>query len=155
MTSPAPRLVFLIASPVLCDDLLTPYIIPHPGNDGQPVILRSGTPLLLVFVGPQWAVRAEVGPILCSDDNGVMRALSSQSPRCPAAVVMPRSLQPIDFYISLWDRLLLVSPTLPPRVLQVVSFSHNLPEWTASQERRGDELNCYGDEAVAGQCGVQ
>ena len=139
MTSPEPCIVFLLALPLSYDQTLTPYILPHPGEGNQPIVLRTGTRIAIQFPHERGVVRAQVGPILYTTSTGVARCLCSRSSRCPTKVIMPRSLDIIDFYLTLWDRVLLVSPFHSPRVREVLEIAHFFPEQRIFRRRRNSD----------------
>jgi len=117
MTSPTPCVMFLVALPLSYNQTLTLYILPHLGEGNQPQ-----------FPHERGVVQAQVGLILYTTNVGVARCLCSCSSWCPTQVIMPRLLNPIDFYLTLWDCVLLVSPFHSPHVQEVLEILHFFPE---------------------------
>src|SRR3984957_18805329 len=125
MTSSEPCVVFLVVLPLSYNQMLTPYS--HPGEGNQLIILCTGTHLAIQFPHKRGVVQVQVGPILYTTNIGVAHCLCSRSSRCPTQVIIPRFLDPINFYLTLWDRILLVSP-FHSHVWEVLEIVHFFPE---------------------------
>ena len=128
MPQATPPVVFYIALPLSLDDSLTPMILPCQGNTSNPIVIRYGTPLILITPHAANSVNATVGPILYSTALGVTRSLGSQSALCPAQIIMPRRLHPLDFAITLCRRMLFVSPSHSPGFMMKLKETHFLPK---------------------------
>ena len=128
MTSPVPCVVFLVALPLTYNQTLMLYILPHPGEGNQPIVLHTGTCIAIQFPHERGVVQVQVDPILYTTNVGVVHCLCLCSSRCPTQVIMPWLLNPIDFYLTMWDHVLLVSPFHSPHIWEVLEISHFFPE---------------------------
>ena len=139
MTSPPPCIMFLVALPLSYDQTLMPYILPHLGEGNQPIVLRTGMHIAIQIPHERGMIQAQVGPILYTTNVGVARCLCSRSSQCLTQVIMPRQLDCIDFFLTLWDRVLLVSPFHSPRVWEVLEIAHFFLEQRIFRRRRNSD----------------
>ena len=84
-----------MAVPYHPDSSLVPFILPYQKRKGRRVVLRTRTPIILTFLNEYRVIPADIGPIIYTNEEGVVQVLVSRSNWCPQVVMMPRVFHPM------------------------------------------------------------
>ena len=128
LTSAQPPALFQVALPYYPDPDLIPMIIPCQNDKECPFILHARAQIVLIFPMEYAVVRAEVRHVVFAMEISVARHLHSLSPRCPVAVMMPRTLHPMALGPLLWQHTVLVSPLHSKALINILHISHLLSQ---------------------------
>ena len=110
--------------------------IPHWGNSLHPVVLCTGITFVLIIPHNHYLVYAVAGLILYMNATGVAWCLASQSSLWLTQVIMPWWVFFPDFYLTVYNWTLLVSPTHSSKVMWTLRTTHFLPDELRSESDR-------------------